>query len=263
MKKSINSLILIMCAAVLIAASEVRAQDAAEDSAGLGISAGVEYMSDYLWRGGYWYGGDGAFFPSLSYNVLDTGLSLGVSAELSDAWMFDGRDFYNGTNVRDLHATDFGADYSYTFGDAVTVGAGLWYYLLWNNDYSFLSGYVSATIDMLPLSPTVTYTHDYYTESGDASDFYIQLGVSHGFELMKDASLDLGAVAGYYYADSTNQKGISDIDFSTALTVTKGIISYSAGFHYVIVPSKDFYYGTDGAKDINRFYATFGVSCGI
>ena len=77
--------------------------------------------------------------------------------------------------------------------------------------------------------------------------------VSHGLELMKDVSLDLGAMAGYYYADSTNQKGISDIDFSTALTVTKGIISYSAGFHYVIVPSKDFYYGTDGGKNIQPF----------
>jgi len=250
-----------MCAAVLIATSEVKAQEAEADSSGLGISADLQYMSDYLWRGTYFYSGTGAFFPSLSYSVLDTGLSVSIVEELSEPWIFDGRD-----TARDLHATDFGADYSYSFGDMVTIGAGLWYYLLWDNDFSFLSGYVSISADSLPLSPTLKYTHDYYTESKDAKDFYLQLGVSHSLELMKDVSLDLGAMAGYYYYESAapTLKGISDIDFSSALSVTKGILTYSAAFHYVIVPSKDFYEASlDGKKDINRFYATFGVSCAI
>ncbi len=239
----------------------------AQEDNSLGITVGVDYMSNYLWRGSYWFQNDGAFFPSASFDVMGSGLSLTVSGEFSEDYLFDGVNV--GDSVKDLQATDFGADYSYTFADAVTLGASVWYYMLWDNDLSFATGTISLTFDTLPLSPTVVYNHDYYTgDLGEGvdkgKDFYIQAGGSHSFELVKDvASLDLGVMAGYYDSASCNTSGISDINFSADFAVTSGIITYSAGFHYVVVPSKDYYYDLNDKKDINRFYATFGVSCSI
>lgn len=258
--KKLSKIFLIMALA-LSSVTVMFIDEAKADETGLGLSFGLSYMSDYLWRGTNWYGGDGAFFPSVSYDVLGSGLTVSVSAELAEAYIFDGtKTVASGTNVKDIQATDFGLDYSYTLGKMVTLSAGIWYFLMWDNDYSFMTFSGSVALDFLPLTPTLTYTHDYYTNSGDGKDFYIQLGGSHSFELMKDVSLGLGAVMGYYYCDSCDQKGISDIDLSAELSVTKGMLTYSGGFHYVIVPSKDFY-GTP--KDINKFYATFGVSCAL
>ncbi len=255
------SKILLVMTMMLASVTVMFAEDAKAKDSGLGLSLGISYMSDYLWRGGDWYGGDGAFFPSLSYDVLGSGLTLSVSAELAEAYIFDGTETAaSGTNVKNLQATDFGLDYSCPIADKVTLGAGVWYFLLWDTDLSFMTFSGSVALDFLPLTPTLTYTHDYYTDSGDGKDFYIQLGGSHSFDLMKDVSLGLGAVMGYYYAESVDLKGISDIDLSAELSVTKGIVTYSGGFHYVIVPTEDFY-GTP--KDINKFYATFGVSCSI
>ena len=230
----------------------------------IGLSAGIDYMSNYLWRGTEWYGGDGAFFPSVGYAIPGTGLSLGVSAELSEDYIFEGDTVtYGTTDVKDIHATDFGADYSYTFGEMVTVGASAWYYLMWKSSLSFLCMSLSVALDFLPLTPTLTYSHDIYTDSGDAKDFYIQLGIGHSFALAEGASLDLGAVAGYYYAESTSQKGVSDIDLSAGLSVERGIVTYSGGFHCVIVPGEDYRNNSRGVKDVTRFYGTFGVSCAI
>lgn len=262
--KNLSKVILVMTL-MLASVTVMFSRDARAEESGIGLSFGISYMSDYLWRGGDWYGGDGAFFPSLSYDVLGSGFTLSVSAELAEAYIFDGTDTVpGGTNVKDLQATDFGLDYSYSIGDKVTLGASIWYFLLWDTSLSFMTFSGSVALDFLPLTPTLTYTHDYYTDTGDAKDFYIQLGGSHSFDLMKDVSLGLGAVMGYYYADSVDLKGISDIDLSAELSVTKGIVTYSAGFHYVIVPSEDYYSASvTGKDDINKFYATFGVSCSI
>jgi len=255
--KKIFKLLAVICLSITIFVPGVMAQES-EDSSDIGLTIGIDYMSNYLWRGSLWYGDDGAFFPSVSYDISDTGLTLSLSAEISEDYVFDPDS--NKKAIEDIHATDFGVDYSYSIKDMATIGAGLWYYMMWDDSYSFISGYVSASLDSVFLTPTLTYSHDYYTDSEDGKDFYIQLGVSHSFELVKDASLDLGATGGYYYADSTDQKGISDIDFSAGLSVTSGILTYSSGFHYVLVPSEDFY-GTP--KDISRFYASFGVSASI
>jgi len=235
----------------------------AEEDKGIGLTIDFSYMSDYLWRGTDWFSGDGAFFPALSFDLMGSGFTLSVAGELSEDYIFDGND-----TSKDLQATDFGLDYSYSIGTSVTLGAGVWYFLLWDTDSSFMTFTGSAALDSLPLTPTISYTHDYYTgpksvRGDDAGkDFYIKLALSHSFELMKDVGLDLGASAAYYHVRSfgLDLDGVSDIDLSTGLSVKKGMLTYSGGFHYVIVPSKDFY---GSPKDINKFYATFGVSCSI
>jgi hypothetical protein len=229
-------------------------------------------MSNYLWMV-LRYSGEGAFFPSASYDVLKSGLVVGVCGELSENWV--GKD--ENKAVVGKHAFDFGADFSHTFAEAVTLGAGAWYYRCKDDDNSYASGYVSLAIDALPLKPTVKYSHDYYTGDSnvvgeEAKDYYVQLLLSHSVELIKDAaSLDLGASMGYYHVrsfydgagDPIKLDGISDIDLSSGISVTKGIVKFGSSFHYVIVPSDDFKYDTNGKRDINRFYSTFSASCSI
>lgn len=248
--------------ALSLMVSSTAATVMAEEDKGIGLTIDFSYMSDYLWRGTDWFSGDGAFFPMLTYDVMGSGLTVSVGAELSEDYIFDG----NKTS-KDVQATDFGLDYSYTIGETVTLGVGAWYFMMWDMDNSFLSVYGSVALDKVPLTPTLKISYDYYTGSqsvvGEAGkDVYITLSGGHSFELMKDVALDLGLGVSYYHLRSfnTSSDGISDIDLSSGLSVTKGIVTYSGSFHYVIVPSKDFY---GSPKDINKFYATFGVSCAL
>ena len=235
----------------------------------VGLTVGLEYAGKSMWRGISIYEKEGAFFPSISYDVFDTGLSIGIVGEIVDEYVLD---LKATRELRDLNYTDFFVDYSNKFG-LVTLGVGAVYYRAWNNDYSYSTGTISLTFEDIFLSPTLIYNHDYYFDSNldnQAKDFYIQFGISHSFDLIQDAvSLDLGAIAGYYSSSLDNDNktsGISDIDLSVGLTVANGIVEYFAGFHYIIVPSKDYYYSLDFyggglKKDRSRFYSAFGVSC--
>ncbi len=224
----------------------------------LGLSVGLDYQSTYLWRGTYFYS-KGVFFPKVSYDVMGTGLYLSVWAELSEAYLFDGD---QSSVSKDYQSTDFGIDYSKTFADFVTIGAGFWYFMMWEVDNSFMYWYLSASL-ALPLNPTINFYHDIYQNDpgndGQYSDIYIQLALSHPFQLTKEASLTTGASMGYYRNKGLDRNGISDIDLSAELSLTKGMVTWTGGFHLIIVPSEDYYkVGTE--DDIVRYYAKFGVS---
>ena len=231
----------------------------------IGLSAGVDYMSNYLWRGMYFYNNDGAIFPTVSFEKM--GITLSYVGEFSeDAFIDDKKSGAKDSTA--LHATDFGLDYSYSFGKTATLGVGVWYYYFHNEKTnSFITGTVSLSLDSVPLTPTLTYNHDYYTDKDAAveqsKDFYIQLGISHDIELVKDASLGIGLVGSYYRVKSFNadKKGISDITLSFSLSVVKDSVTLTGGFNYVMVPGADFKEGmTTGEDDIHRFYSTFGAS---
>ena len=258
MKKSLT---LIFVAVMLIMAftiADIYAQEETEGTDSIGLSVDIDYMSNYLWRGGYWYGNDGAFFPSLSYEIA--GILISYCGEFSEDAVIDDGD----SSIKDLHATDLGLDYSFSIGEFLSIGVGVWYFYFHNEDtYSFITGTASVTLDSVPLSPTLTYNHDYYTDSEDKEDFYIQLGISHDIELIKGASLGLGIVGSYYNAESTDQTGISDITTTVSIAVEADRVIYSCGFNYVAVPAKDFKKDLNGEDDIHRFFATFGVSYSI
>jgi len=230
---------------------------AKEKSEPLGITIGTDYMSNYLWRGSYWFNNDAAFFPYLSYEIA--GLTASYCGEFSeDAFIDDGDD-----TVKDLHATDFGLDYSFEVPEVISIGAGLWYYYFHNKDEnSFMTGTISIGLISLPLTPTLTYNHDYYTDDvadEQGKDYYLQLGISDSINLTKEANLDLGLTGSYYRVKSwgNDQKGISDITTSIGLSLQVNNVSFSNSFNYCLVPSKDFY---GNPKDKHRFYATWGVS---
>ncbi len=261
------------------------AQESAGGSEPLGVTARLDYASTYLWRGTYFFGGDGAFLPTVTYNVLGSGVVVSFIGEFSDGYFFEGEARNRNAVGFANHGLDFGLDYSYTFNEAFTVGAGLWYYWYFNSstaegtartNLSFLSGKAFAKFDMIPLTPTLTVYYDYYTAIQRGGDVYTTFGLGHEFALTGEVSLAVSLSAGYYYQNSAGttsyagteitditvtpvKKGISDITTLVTLNYRKGILGITGGMGYVIVPSLTWHNG----QDIHRFYATFGVSCSL
>ena len=264
MKKSILTFCILVMAGMLHLPAEEAEKTAPEK---IGLSVNLDYASNYLWRGTYWYE-DGAFFPGINYTLGP--VTVGYIGEFSEDAVLDNKPVTKSdgsTKVKDLHSSDFGIKFSHVFGNMITLGASYWYYLFHNcTGLSYMTATVSFTLSGIPLSPFIAYNHDIYT--GDdiehrAEDFYIQTGISHSIELMKNVNLNLGLAGGLYRAKTTDQTGVSDIAASAGLNVALDYVSIYGSFNYVIVPGKDFYKLADGTKDINRFYATTGVSCGI
>jgi len=302
MKKVLKGLFAVLAFTAIFVTAEVKAAD------NIGITAGVDYSSTYLWRGQYLYGDQqGWFFPYASYEVLNTGLTIGVKGELNAGWIgtnSEGRWEQGDVGLRRCNAFDFGIDYSYTAKNLFTVSAGVWYNMLRETFSSFAEGYISFELEMVPVvTPFVTVTADYLTGrkiggdkykdlngSSSRTNLYIQAGLKKSVEVAKDvASVDFGVVAGYacYRAAGValgmgpKINDISDIDFSVDTSLTYGLVTFTGGFHYVIVPGKQFKYGAPYGtvdvddyysgtvtplppdKDIHRFYATFGASVSI
>jgi hypothetical protein len=218
-------------------------EDAAKKNEPVGLSTSLDYYSNYLFRGTKFFNGDGAFYPKVAWNIFNSGLILSVSAEIASSWVFNGFDNKPGKYVLDsslnfvrknlkfnhaAYATqslDVGADYSYTIRDAVTLGASVWYWWYFNSRYareysrpqidglnrvsyvdiSFLTTGFSIGLPIVPLiNPTVSLTHDYYTGLKRGGDYYLQLGISHGFEMIKEFVLTPGITASYYYSTTAN-----------------------------------------------------------
>ncbi len=341
MKKFLIMLTMVSFLSVAAAAQEKK-EDLEKKSDPIGISFGVDYYSNYLWRGTKFFDGDGAFIPKLAWNAFNTGLVFTAAMELSSSWVFNGfsekpgkYDYSidsSGRLVREkqkfnhlAYATqslDFGVDYSYTIKDAVTVGAGVWYWWYFNSrrageyarpridglgmkshvDISFVTTTVFIGLPVVPfVNPTLSVTHDYYTALRRGGDYYVQLGLNHPFELIKEAVLTPGLTVGYYYnktAESTRYNLMMDPE--TMELDRTASISYSGGTRTItyegvkktstpvkkgfsdITPSLSltftkgpvslnggFYWCYVPAKtwqnnaDVHRFYAKLGASCAL
>ena len=287
MKKVLKGLLAVLAFTTIFAAAEVKASD------GIGLTVGVDYWSSYISKGMYSYGDQqGWFFPYASFELI-SGLSVGVCGELNSAWVGSKSEEpeYNGAQ-KDYNAFGGGLDYEYSAEGLFTASVGLWYYRTKNNFWSYGTAYAGFDLDMAPfVTPFVMVTAEHYTgdnttEKGfkesykeysgnsNRTDIYLQAGLKKSVEIAKDvAGLDFGAVVGYLRLRSfgANINDISDIDFFVNSSVTYGLVTFTGGFHYVIVPSKELKYDAPvkedspygGEKDIHRFYATFGASVSI
>lgn len=268
MKKYISMIIM-----VFFIAGAALAQDNKEDgekkSTSIGLSFGLDYYSTYLWRGTKFFNGDGAFVPKVAWNIMGTNLVLSVAGEVSSSWVFNGfakkpgkyeyRYDSSGNPVRRqlnfnhvAYATqslDFGLDYSYTIKEAVTIGAGVWYWWYYNSrhareyarpqvdglntvsfvDISFLTTTFTLGLPIVPyINPTVSLTHDYYTGLKRGGDYYVTMGISHPFELTKEVVLTPGITAGYYYNNTAKLTRYNlMVDPSTATLNTTASFVYS------------------------------------
>ena len=151
------------------------------------LSADVAFLSQYVWRG---YG------LSKDSLVIQPSITAGFKGFALNLWgnLDTNNEAYNGSKWNE---TDLTFSYGHSFG-IVGLEAGYIYYALDGVDDS-KELYLSAGMDVL-LAPTLTV----YREIGTLQGWYINLGLSHSFELPYDMSLDLAGIFAYYKSDNGN-----------------------------------------------------------
>ena len=236
-----------------------------ENPDALGMSVGVDYISDYLWRGMYIFNHDAAVFPFANIKLAE--LTLSYIGEYSEDYVTM-KDNSPETRLSDKkHTADFGIDFSHTFKNAITLGAGAWYFHFLNiAKKDFTTGTVFVTLDGIPFRPTFKYSHDYYIETKKKMNFYVQFGLSRDIEI-RDAAFSFGVIAGYYNADTLNKRGLSDITATLGVKTTISNVTLSGSLNYVFVPSHDYYRIRQSSgkvvTDKQKTFATFGATLSI
>ena len=277
MKSICNLIFAALLFAMIFAVTELKAEDSQESK--IGLTVGIDYVSNYIYRGEYLYSGmltTGMFSPYASYDIFNTGLSIGIKGEVTDMWVWNQNDgsLYPGINKL-MNSIDYNVNYMYEFKEVIAFNLGGWYYsyqtvdLEGNINPSYFDIYFSAKVDALPLAPRLIVTYSYSIDDdyargygsgswgngpGKNGDLYVQFGLGHSFEIFNNTYFDLDAVAGFYDKKSsglnslmmisgltaTKSADISDIDLSAGLTTTAGILTVFASFHYVIIPGTQY-----------------------
>lgn len=161
------------------------------------LSADAAFMSQYVWRG-YGLSKDSLVIqPSVTAGFKGFALNLWGNLDTN----------YDDTGSK-WNETDMTFSYGHSFG-IVGLEAGYIYYALDGVDDS-KEFYLSAGVDVL-LAPTLTV----YREIASYKGWYINLGLSHSFELPHDMSLDLGATFAYYKSDNDNMVEYNDNNLAT------------------------------------------------
>ncbi len=162
------------------------------------LSADVAFMSQYIWRG---YG------LSKDSLVIQPSITAGFKGFALNLWgnLDTDNETYDGSKWNE---TDMTFSYGHSFG-IVGLEAGYIYYALDGLDDS-KEFYLSAGVDVI-LAPTLTV----YREVSTLQGWYINLGLSHSFELPYEMSLDLGATFAYYKSDNDNMLDYNDDNLPT------------------------------------------------
>ena len=147
-------------------------------------SADIGILSKYVWRG---------------YELSDDSIVIQPSATVSykgfsfNLWGNLDTDT-DGEDESDFNETDWTLSYDTSIGP-VDLGVGYIYYSLDYGDDAE-EFYISAGLG-LPLSPTLTI----YREVADLQGWYMNLGISHSFDLPRRITLDLAGSLGYYRSE--------------------------------------------------------------
>ncbi len=162
------------------------------------LSADAAFLSQYIWRG-YAFSKDSLVIqPSITAAFKGFALNLWGNLDTN----------YDDTGSK-WNETDMTFSYGHSFG-IVGLEAGYIYYALDGVDDS-KEFYLSAGVDVL-LAPTLTV----YREIASYKGWYINLGLSHSFELPYDMSLDLGATFAYFKSDNDNGVDYTDDNVATS-----------------------------------------------
>jgi len=267
----------------------------------LGVDFGIQYNSDYFWRGFSFYGyqydeksnrGDatrGVFFPWVGYGFSDFYLYIG--GEIAESLMA-------GDDVKPMEREWEGIDFILTYSkgimdDNITLGMKLSYFYyprsrnLGNecaNDFAEVAP--SITFSGLPLSPKFLvswyyrpdkqeYPDDYPDyEQENAKDLYYKLSFGHTFQFTEKSTLHLGGWGAYFYYPSfptdyedgkhgKARKGFSDVGVTGKLSVTSDSgTTISASYNFAYNPDEDFA-KANVYNDRYHHWVTFGVSQSI
>jgi len=162
----------------------VPASEAAEEERPT-LSADVAFLSKYIWRG---------YELSRNSLVIQPSVTAGYKGFGLNIWGNLDTDMY-GYDQQKWNETDMTVSYDHSFGP-VGLGVGYIYYALDGTDDT-QEFYVSLGGDVL-LAPTLTV----YRDVDEYHGWYIDLGLSHSFDLPHEITLDLGASFAYYISDN-------------------------------------------------------------
>lgn len=155
------------------------------------LSADAAFMSQYIWRG-YGLSKDSLVIqPSVTASYKGFSLNLWGNMDTS----FQGKGDYE--NNSKWNETDMTFSYGHSFG-MVGLEAGFIYYALDGLD-DWKEFYLSLGLDTI-LAPTVTV----YREISKNQGWYVNLGISHSFELPHEITLDLAGYVSYWKSDNDN-----------------------------------------------------------
>jgi hypothetical protein len=207
----------------------------------LKISSEVAIYSKYIWRG----------FKLDGDPVMQQGLYLGLYDFTLGIWgSFD----IDNDDTLDSEELDYIIDYTHKF-DKFSISVGHTYYDFPATDGYSKEFYVGIGFEGFPLSPTLTWYHDYGDEdSGGGDGDYLVLELSYSLPLGQSSlSLDLGAHIGYNHELFINGDG-GDLGFSLGLSIP---LSKNCTFSPVIgysIPFGDLEDSGDGNQDEQVYF---------
>lgn len=182
--------------------------DQAEE-AGPSASGDVAFLSQYIWRG-YGLSEDSLVIqPSVTAGYKGFSFNLWGNMDTSYAVEPYKDDFK-------WNETDMTFSYAHSFGMVGLEGGFIYYGLDGVDDWKEF--YLSLGVDTI-LAPTITV----YREISKNQGWYINLGISHSFELPKEMTLDIGGYVSYWKSDNDNM-----VEYNSDLSATNERFS---GFH--------------------------------
>ncbi|MGH0037731.1 MAG: hypothetical protein ACQGVK_22100 [Myxococcota bacterium] len=249
------------------------------------VSAGLDYWSDYFWRGFSFYGDEssprGVLFPWVAASWKQ--LSFSVVGEVPES-MFGGKP--NSTEKAWVGVDFILSGEASLLDDRLAVGGRTAYFLYPNsrhendddgrNDFAELAAWIQ--LPKLPLRPRLEYSQyfrvdDRGGEQDVYEDIYLRFSLEHGFEPLEHLLVSTrGSIAYFWYPSSKywndpdegghgdDYRGLSDIVASIGLSTDywRGFTP-KLGLNVAYVPDRDFYrvWGRD-----QRWHAwvTAGVS---
>jgi hypothetical protein len=203
--------------------------------------ATVSIYSDYVWRGFIFSDDSVVIQPSMTvgYKGFAMNLWANLDTDLDE-------DEFGGGDTNKWNETDLTLSYDGSHG-MFGYSLGYIYYALDGTEDS-QELYAGVSLDTF-LSPTLTV----YNEIANYRGYYVTLDISHSFPITETLSLDLGAKASYYDADSASTAADEDGDAYDALH--DGVLSASITFpinDYLSV-TPELYYSfplSDDAEDL-------------
>jgi uncharacterized protein (TIGR02001 family) len=210
----------------------------AEEDQSVDVSAGVAYVSRYVWRG-LPLNNDPAVQPTIALAKDGFSLNFWGSVDATD-WGRENGGY--GDRTGKLTEVDYTATYERALGK-VNLAVGFLNYTYPNTNYNSTTEIYAALGLEVPLAPTLSYYVDEDVAGGAA---YYALDFSHSFSLWESGErsigLDLAAHAGYANEKFVNPYYGLDLRHGGAWHDWSAVVAFplSLGAGFSITPAYNF-----------------------
>jgi uncharacterized protein (TIGR02001 family) len=222
------------------------------------FSGAVAGLSQYIFRG---------YELSKDSIVIQPSLTAGYRGFEATLWgNLDTNDKYTKADKANWNETDLTLSYTYDFGPVKASGGYIYYAFEGADDSQEL--FLKIAGNFL-LSPTLAI----YQEIANYPGTYLNLGISHSFNLTKEITLDLGASIGYQISDTdkivqynpnlqpttSKYNALHDGNVSLGLTIPFGkYFSVKPIVYYSLPLSDDAKYRIQGTSLSNKYDFFYG-----